>query len=316
MANQVNGMHHVTAIAGEPQANIDFYAGVLGLRLVKLTVNFDDPTNYHFYYGNGEGEPGTILTFFPWPGAARGRLGAGQTTATGLSIPVGSLEYWSERLHSKEIEVVKRDFRFGSRVLSLLDPDGMVLDLTETADDSRLPWTGSEIPVDKAIRGLHHVTLTEKSAALTVATLETLGYRRVDEEGSRVRYGVDGDAAYVDIVVDAAAGVGRVAAGSVHHIAFRTPDDASQAQWLGSLRDAHVDVSDVRDRQYFNSLYFREPGGVLFEIATDSPGFLTDETRAGLGTELRLPPWYEPYRSRISAALPTIDLRKTVPTVV
>jgi glyoxalase family protein len=312
MANQVNGLHHVTAIAGDPQANIDFYAGVLGLRLVKQTVNFDDPTNYHFYYGNGDGEPGTILTFFPWPGAAKGRLGAGQTTATGLSIPAGSLEYWADRLQSTGTKVVRQETRFGSRILTLLDPDGMVLDLTETDGDTRRPWTGSDVSVDKAIRGLHHVTLTEKTEAHTGATLKALGYRRVDEDGNRVRYAVDGDAAFVDIVVDAAVGTGRVAAGSVHHIAFRTPDDASQAEWLTALRGGDVDVSDVRDRQYFNSIYFHEPGGVLFEIATDSPGFLTDETREALGTELRLPGWYEPFRDRITAALPTIDLGKTV----
>jgi len=310
MAHQVNGLHHVTAIASDPQANIDFYAGVLGLRLVKQTVNFDDPTNYHFYYGSGEGGPGTILTFFPWPGAARGRLGAGQTTATGLSIPAGSLEYWADRLKSNRVDVIVQEVRFGAQVLSLTDPDGMVLDLIEAGDDQRLPWTGSDVSIDKAIRGLHHVTLTETSADQTVATLETLGYRRIDEDGNHVRYAIDADAGYVDIIVDAAASVGRVAAGSVHHIAFRTPDDAAQSQWLTTLREVDVDVSDVRDRQYFNSIYFREPGGVLFEIATDSPGFLTDETFEALGTELRLPPWYEPYRSRINAALPTIDLRK------
>ena len=310
MERQVNGLHHVTAIAGDPQANIDFYTGVLGLRLVKQTVNFDDPTNYHLYYGNGTGEPGTILTFFPWPGAARGRLGAGQTTSTALSVPTGSLGYWEERLRSHSVDVDARVTRFDSPTITFRDPDGMIVELVEDGVDNREPWDGSNVPVDKAIRGVHHVTLTETNLEKTATVLEQIGYRRAAEEGDRVRFAVNAPGGYVDVIVDPAASHGRVAAGTVHHIAFRTPNDDTQAEWLSTLRDGGAAVSDVRDRQYFNSIYFREPGGVLFEIATDAPGFLVDEPRETLGTNLRLPAWFEPFRTRIAASLPKIDLNR------
>lgn len=309
MERTIEGLHHVTAIAGDPQANIDFYTGVLGLRMVKQTVNYDDPGTYHLYYGNETGVPGTALTFFSWAGAAQGRRGAGQATATAFAVPSGSLTYWAERLKSYDVDLGSPEERFGSLVLRLTDHDGLLLELVEDASDDREPWTGGDVKGDHAIRGFHSVTLTEGNPAETGAMLEFLGYKNVGENGNRARYRVgDRPGGYIDIVVDPAAWGGRVARGSVHHIAFRTPSDEAQVAWLESLKQRRVGVSPVQDRQYFHSIYFREPGGVLFEIATDQPGFLADESVETLGSTLRLPSWLEPHRQEIEASLPPIKL--------
>ena len=277
----VLGIHHVTAIAGDPQTNVDFYTGVLGLRLVKKTVNFDDPSTYHLYYGDGVGSPGTIMTFFPWPGVRSGALGSGQTRTTAFAGPDGSLDYWRRRL---EESLVRTDDveHVGVPGLAFTDPDGLPLELLANArsDDGREPWDGSTVPVDHAIRGFDGVTFLHADPAATERLLvEVMGFRKVMQDGSRARYesGDGGSGTFVDLLHDPSATRGRVAGGSVHHVAFRVADDDAQAEWMDRLFAAGHATTDVKDRQYFHSVYFREPGGVLFELATDNPGFAIDE---------------------------------------
>jgi glyoxalase family protein len=311
MRSQIVGLHHVTAIASDPQRNLDFYTQILGLRFIKRTVNFDDPGTYHFYFGDDLGTPGTILTFFPWPGATEGRRGAGETIATAFSIPVGSVAYWRERLSSKGI-ATEENVYFGMTHLSLSDPDGMVLELVEhtEAHAVRAPRY-SDVPAESAIQGFFGTTLLELSLKRTQGLLEVMGYRKLGEEGDRSRYAPEGDARgrFLDIVIDKNAHPGRMGAGSVHHIAFRASDDSAQLDWQKELA-RHVNVTPVQDRTYFHSIYFREPGGVLFEIATDAPGFLIDEPVESLGESLQIPQWFEPQRSLIEAQLQPITLRK------
>ncbi|MFL6197091.1 MAG: ring-cleaving dioxygenase [Thermoanaerobaculia bacterium] len=321
MRKPIRGIHHVTAMASSPQANVDFYTGVLGLRLVKKTVNFDDPGTYHFYYGNETGEPGTIMTFFPWPMARRGVQGAGQATVTSFSVPQGSLGFWTERLKGLGVAFEDPRPRFDEEVLTLLDPDGLRLELVARADaDEREPWQGSGVPAGHAVRGFEGVTLTEWNPEVTAAVLEgTLGFRKVAEEGSRFRFetgpGDDrGHGSRVDVLASPTAPRGHVSAGTVHHVAWRAADEADQLAWREAVADAGLYVTPVLDRQYFQSIYFREPGGVLFEIATDPPGFTRDETVEELGSGLRLPPWLEASRSRIEAALPPVEVREAVVT--
>jgi glyoxalase family protein len=308
------GIHHITAIAGDPQQNIDFYTGMLGLRLVKVTVNFDDPEAYHFYYGDSHGRPGTILTFFAWPRARRGRAGNGQVTAASFALPKNSLDFWAERLATNGIVSETLPERFGEAVLSFADPDGLRLELVETAEiDAAHAWEGSGIPSEFAIHGFHGATLSEAGYERTAALLtKSMGYRLIGQEQNRFRY----EPAYfhagspgrtLDLVCAPAALEGRVAVGTIHHIAFRTPDDAQQREWLGEIARLDYNVSPVMDRVYFHSIYYREPGGILFEIATDSPGFAVDEPIEKLGEALQLPPWLEPLRARIEAALPAIQ---------
>jgi glyoxalase family protein len=309
----ITGLHHVTAIASDPQANVDFYRGVLGLRLVKLTVNFDDPTSYHLYYGDGVGYPGTILTFFAWPGGvARGRVGAGQTAATTFSIAPDSLAFWRDRLATRGIAVSAPEARFGEHVLHLTDPDGLALELAaHPRAAERAGWVDGPVPAEHAIRGLHGVSLREADATPTAEMLtDTLGFQAVAQEGAITRYavGAGGPGAFVDVQAVSAGRRGLVAVGTVHHVAWRTPDDAAQLAWRARLVDERHHVSPVMDREYFHSIYFREPGGVLFEIATDPPGFTVDEPAAELGTHLKLPPWLEPDRAVIAAALPKLRL--------
>ncbi|MEM9556345.1 MAG: ring-cleaving dioxygenase [Acidobacteriota bacterium] len=302
------GIHHVTAIAGDPRRNLDLYAGVLGLRLVKKTVNFDDPSTYHLYYGDAEGSPGSIMTFFPWPGARRGRHGVGQTAATAFAVPVDSIGWWRDRLQASGIASDESE-RFGGPLLTLRDADGLVLELvgSVTGDDPRPPWD-RVVPSDHAIRGFDGVTLQEADEEPTAAALEVMGFRRLAEDGRRVRFvtGDGGSGARVDVLVtpDAARGLGG--AGTVHHVAFRAVDDADQLAWRSRLARAMLQPTDVKDRNYFHSIYYREPGGVLFELATDPPGFTVDEPLDALGETLRLPPWLEPARARIEAVLPPL----------
>jgi glyoxalase family protein len=305
------GIHHITAIAGDPQRNLDFYTVVLGLRLVKLTVNFDDPGTYHFYFGNGSGAPGTILTFFPYPGAVKGRPGAGQADAIAFSVPEGALGYWSGRLAERGLTVEGPSVRFGQQVLAFADPDGLSLELIEAGAGAADAWLDDAIPAEFAIRGFFGITLAERQPETTAALLtETMGLRLAGQEGTRYRYQVDGAApgSVVDVLDRPNGPHSIVAAGSVHHVAFRAPDDAQQAGWREMLVSQGFDVSPVMDRIYFHSIYFREPGGVLFEIATDTPGFAIDETAEELGTGLRLPPWLEPQRSVIEGAVPPVRL--------
>jgi glyoxalase family protein len=306
-----HGLHHVTAIADDPQANVDFYTHVLGLRLVKQTVNFDAPQTYHLYYGDAAGRPSSLLTFFPWKGVARGRLGTGLTTATAFSVPEGSLGWWQRRLAERGVDADAPRSRDGEDVLVLRDPDGMVLELVSAPGDTRSGWDGeASIPSEHAVRGLHAVTLSERLVEPSAQMLtDLLGMQLGGEDGDRARFTMagGGTGALVDLAADAA-DPGLQAGGTVHHVAFRAPDLDTMTRWQQELIASGVQVTDIRDRQYFKSIYFREPGGVLFEIATDEPGFATDEPLLELGRALKLPPWLEPDREQIAAALPPLRL--------
>jgi glyoxalase family protein len=309
----IHGIHHVTAIAGDPQGNLDFYVGLLGLRLVKRTINFDDPGTYHFYFGDAVGTPGTILTFFPWPGAHRGLRGAGEVESTAFSIPAGSVGYWLERLREYHVSAERMPARFGEEVIRLADTDGMMLELiaSNPGDETR-PWIEGPVPVEHSIRGIHSVSAALDHHENTASLLtETFGYRLVQEMGNRFRFAAPGEAGtgkVIDLLWRPESPSGRLGAGSVHHIAFRVSDDAQQKAWREKIVNLGYGVSPVMDRVYFHSIYFREPGGILFEIATDPPGFVTDETVNELGTVLRLPPWMEKARPQIEDTLPKIAI--------
>jgi glyoxalase family protein len=316
MSREIAGIHHVTAIASDPQRNLDFYSDVLGLRLVKLTVNFDDPGTYHFYYGDEEGQPGTILTFFPWPGARRGGRGNGQVAVTSFSIPETALGYWDERLKRYGISVGEPSRRFDEEALVFLDPDGMQLELVaRSATAGENSWEGSTVPAEYAVRGFYGVTMWEQNVERTSELLtETLGFHFQREGGQRYRFQAasEGPGALVDVIHRPHGEPGWGGAGTVHHIAWRTPNDEEQAAWQEGLTGLGYRVSPVMDRQYFHSIYFREPGGVLFEIATDPPGFSFDEPREELGRSLKLPPWLEPQRSQVEEILPKLRLPERV----
>jgi catechol 2,3-dioxygenase-like lactoylglutathione lyase family enzyme len=313
MTKEILGIHHITAIAGDVQPNIDFYTGLLGLRLIKVTVNFDDPGAYHLYYGDGVGSPGTILTFFAWPGAGRGRSGNSQVTGTSFAVPQGALLFWVTRLSAQGISATGPDERFGERVLAFEDRDGLRLELIETqATDAALSWKGGNVPVEFAIRGFHSATLSETGYERTATLLtETMGFRLMGQEQNRFRYEIaqGGATRTVEVLCAPAGKEGRVAVGTVHHIAWRTADDPQQLEWRKEVSRLGYNVSPVMDRVYFHSIYFREPGGILFEIATDKPGFTVDETLETLGSKLMLPPWLEAHRSQIEQALPPIERR-------
>jgi glyoxalase family protein len=308
------GLHHVTAIASDPQQNIDFYAGVLGLRLVKLTVNYDDPTTYHLYYGDGQGHPGTIMTFFPWPGAMRGRIGTGQLTVTSFAVPENSLAYWKDRLTKHETPVQEARSEFDESILFFTDTDGLQLELIATphANPDRA-WSRGPVPVDFAVRGFHHVTLSENGYERSAFLLtNTLGFNRIQEQGARFRYAAsDGlPGTMVDLICAPEGRPGRVAVGTVHHVAWRTPTNEQQMNWREIMSGLQYNVTPIIDRTYFHSIYFREPGGVLFEIATDPPGFAVDEPADKIGMSLVLPSWLENERSQLERILPPIRLPK------
>lgn len=312
----VQGLHHITAFAKDPQANVDFYHNVLGQRLVKRTVNFDDPGTYHLYYGDEVGTPGTIMTFFPWPHAIRGTKGNGEAVAVSYNIPTASLTYWQERLQAKGIQAGELQTRFGQTVLPFPDPDGIMIELVANDDHATIEhWDAGEVPAEHAIRGFHGVTLWVHDAKQTAVILtDSLRYTQTASEGNRTRFaGAGGDRGlYVDIVERPGQPRGRMGAGSIHHIAFRTRDDSEQLEYQSLLAEAGYGVTDVKDRQYFHSIYFREPNGVLFEIATDAPGFDYDEPVPELGQTLKLPNWLEPHRKRIEKALPELNLEGVV----
>ena len=313
MPQPIVGLHHVTAIASEPQRNLDFYTQVLGLRFVKRTVNFDDPGTYHFYFGDDAGTPGTILTFFPWPHARRGHAGAGEVTHTAFSVTVGSLDYWEQRLGEHGVLAERTGKRFDEEVLTLSDPDGMKLELVAHANAPAItPARYADVPEEYALRGFFGVTMLETELAATEKTLALLGFKKVAEEGNRVRFASpDGSALgnQIDVVVDPKASYGHAGAGSVHHIAFRAKDDKAQKAWREKIA-GQLSVTPVLDRTYFHSIYFREPGGVLFELATDDPGFAFDESLETLGEALRVPEWLEPQRALIEARLAPIELKQ------
>jgi glyoxalase family protein len=314
MASGILGLHHVTATVNDAQADLDFCLQLLGLRLVKKTVNFDNHHVYHFYYGDELGTPGTIWTTFPYKGhgVAVGTHGAGQITTTSFSVPRGSLNTWRERLSAAGVAVTVPPARFGDESLTVLDPSGLIVELVGTREDPRPPWTGSGVGPPQAIRGLHSVTLTVAAAAPTIAFLERqLGFAVVATEGDRTRLAVNGDRPghWLEVHERPAAPRGVNGLGTVHHVAMAIGSADEQLALREALLGAGARVTEVRDRQYFQSIYFREPGGVLYEVATVAPGFAVDEAPAGLGRDLKLPPWEEPHRAAIEAGLDRVAYR-------
>jgi glyoxalase family protein len=312
----MSGIHHVTAIAGKPARNVDFYTRTLGLRLVKKTVNFDDPGTYHLYYGDEQGHPGTILTFFPWEHAAPGRNGEGLAEETAFRVPLESIGYWAQRLIEHGVPHNAPERRFGEPVLTLTDPDGLSLALVGVTGASSEPaWSNGGVPAEHAIRGFHGITLMLGQAAPTGAILaDVFGFKEAGREGHLVRYTADGGAGSAVTIRETEGFLpGRMGRGSVHHIAFRASDDAQQAAMARKVRAEHrLSPTPQLDRNYFRSVYFREPGGILFEIATDAPGFAVDEPLESLGRDLKLPGFLEPHRREIEAALPPLEQTERV----
>ncbi len=311
MKNVILGLHHVTATVADAQEDLDCYVRALGMRLVKKTVNFDNHNVYHFYYGNEAGNPNTLMTTFPYKGwgVPVGTHGAGQVTATSFSVPGGSLDAWRRRLRESGLSALDPGERWGDPVLAFRDPSGLVIELVANDDDTRLPWQSEGLTEAEAVRGLHSATLTVRDPGPTVRFLtEVLGWDVVDETEGRTRLAINGDVPGHRIEVlhapEAPAAVNGL--GTVHHVAMGVADEATQLQVREELVARGVDVTPVRDRQYFRSIYFREPGGVLYEIATIPPGFTVDESLADLGKGLKLPPWEEPNRSKIEKGLSTI----------
>ncbi len=304
------GLHHVTAITADAQRNIDFYCGVLGLRFVKCTVNFDDPSAYHLYYGDELGRPGTAMTFFAWNGGRRGRTGPPQVVVTQFAAPAGAEDYWLERLAQSGVHAESQT-RFDTPCLRFTDPDGIPLEIAALADPGGVPPAKGPVPAAHALRGFQGVTLAESSVEATVELLtQVMGYQREGVEGEVTRYRAPAAdlATVVDLLHLPDAAPGTPGTGVVHHVAFRTPDDATQQAWQQAVRQHGIHASPVRERCYFRSIYFHEPGGVLFEIATDGPGFIEDEAPALLGQALKLPPWLEPERDAIARQLPPLQL--------
>ncbi len=306
----IPGIHHLTAVAGSAKENLDFYQGLLGLCLVKKTVNFDDPYTYHLYYGDRAGTPGTLITFFPWEDARRGRPGAGMITAMAMGIPQGETGYWKKRLQGAGLDIATGK-RFGRRMICFSDPSGIALELIESEiPGGFIPWSQGPVEARFQIHGFHSATATVHDLDPIRSLLTgSMGMELVKHMENRYRFamGVPGEAArYYDILVDSDAPGGRPGAGTVHHIAFRCRTHAEQALWQSVLRGHHYTVTEVRDRTYFKSIYFRSPGGVLFEMATDPPGFSIDEPEDRLGSTLQLPIQYEPMRSEIQRQLPRL----------
>ena len=324
MLEDTPGIHHVTGIVGDAQPNLDFYAGVLGLRLVKRTVNHEDVLRHHLYYGNGDASLGSLLTSFPYPGDPPGRLGKPQVAAVGFVVPDDSLDYWADRLAAHGIEH-RREERFDERVLRFEDPDGTRVELV-TGESSLDPWTEGSVTVESAIRGIHGVTTLPANPYATASTLETLGFDLVgeaaepadedgsdgdgiagDERGTRVRYRASGEAANIVDVLDRDAPYGREGPGTLHHVAVRVGEEADLFEWHDLFRERDYAVSRVRDRYYYRSIYVRGPGGILFELATEGPGLTVDEPVEALGSSLVLPDWAEEDRGMIESQLPAID---------
>lgn len=305
-----HGLHHITAIARDPATNLRFYTEVLGLRLVKRTVNYDDADTYHLYYGNESGEPSTLLTFFWWPTVSAGRLGNGIARTVAFSVPADSIGWWHERLASLSVEVLDPVDRGGEETIMLRDPEGLLIELVGTSDDGRVGWDGvAEVPAESAIHGLHSVSIAVSAPDATAAVLtEVLGMRLESDVGGRARFamGAGGPGTIVDLVPGPRM-LGAQGAGTVHHIALRAPDELTQVRWRDGLIAAGAQVTEIKDRYYFRSIYFREPGGILLEIASEHPGFTVDEPLLELGKRLSLPPWMEPNRQQIARRLPGIE---------
>jgi glyoxalase family protein len=311
MENTILGIHHITAIAGDAKRNFDFYTKILGLRFVKRTVNFDDPHTYHFYFGDEQGTPGTILTFFPWGDKVRkGSRGAGMATEIGYSVPEGSLDFWIDRFEKNKVIYNKPAIKFGQKYLTFLDPDGLKLELIETpVTDDRKPFETDEIKAAHATKGFFNTTLTLNSIKATAHILtDVFRYKLIAQESNRYRYATDAisTANVIDLVELPMEPHGIGAGGTIHHIAFRVKNDEVQMEFHEKITALGLNITPQIDRNYFHSLYFREPGGVLFEIATDNPGFTVDEPLEELGTHLKLPAQYEPQRSTIEKHLVTL----------
>src|SRR5207248_2793046 len=308
---KLRGIHHITAIASDPQRNVDFYTQILGLRLAKRTVNFDDPSTYHFYFGDRTGRPGTAITFFAWPGARRGTRGTGQVIAASFAVPKNSIDYWKTRFDEHHVFSEALPARFDAAAVRFTDPDGLMLELIESAqlDDVDLKYE-SEVPKKFAIHGFHAPTFEVQQSKPTAELLEKLGFELIAEEQSRKQFSVNSKStsACLDLIERADEQFGINSAGTVHHIAFRCADEKEQLKWRNQIVDIGLHVTPVIDRFYFHSIYFREPGGILFEIATEGPGFTVDERADRLGQSLKLPPQYEQHRAEIERALPPILL--------
>lgn len=312
MNSKILGIHHITAIAGNAGRNHDFYTRILGLRLVKKTVNFDDPETYHFYFGDEVGSPGTIMTFFPWGDRVKtGRRGTGQVTETGYAVPEGSLGFWQQRFEDNNVIYNKVAEKFGEQYLTFLDPDGLKFELVvPQKTDTRIPWETDEVKAEHATRGFHHITITTSKIDRTAKVLtDIFGYKLGLQEVNRYRFVTDAVefAGIVELAEVPGEPAGHVAGGSIHHVAFRVSNEISLMHFREKVLAAGLTITEKIDRNYFYSLYFREPGGVLFEIATDNPGFTTDETVSELGTGLKLPPQYEQYRDRLEKVLPKLN---------
>lgn len=310
MESTINGIHHVTAIAGAAPRNYDFYTRVLGQRLVKKTVNFDDPQTYHLYYGDEQGTPGTVLTFFPWANVTTGRRGTRQATEIGYAVDPDSFDFWIKRFDKENVIYNKVSEKFGIPYLTFLDPDGLKLELNAAeANDHRKPWINVDISEPQATRGFYNVTLSVEKIGPTAEILtEVFGYRLLAQEVNRYRFITDNAAGanIIDVVELPPSEFGHVAGGSVHHVAFRVADQPTLMHFRSIIAERGLHITDKIDRNYFYSLYFREPGGILFEIATDEPGFTVDEDIRELGTGLKLPPQYERYRDTLALSLPSL----------
>ena len=310
--NKLTGIHHITAIAGDPQKNVDFYIKVLGLRFLKKTVNFDDPHTYHFYYGDENGNPGTILTFFPWTEKGfKGKRGTGQIAAISFSIPISSLDFWMDHLTKQKINFAGPVKRFNEQVLIFEDHDEFELEIVASEEERRLGWDSRYIPEEHSIRGFWGASIWHQKIEITESFMSSLlGFKKFDETENRVRLALPngGAGTYVDLISLPEQQRGIMGVGAIHHIAYRTPNDKDQLEIREKIINKKYDVTPVIDRNYFHSIYFKEPGNVLFEIATDPPGFFVDETRETLGKALKLPEWYEPRRSEIESALPKIKI--------
>ena len=309
MENTISGLHHVTAIAGSAQRNIGFYTKVLGLRLVKKTVNFDDPGTYHFYFGDQKGTPGTILTFFPWEGVRQGVTGTGMISSVNYSVPSQSLEFWQERFKKNNVKFEEVSEKFGEKFISFRDPDGLNIRFIANDADARKPWHTDEVNETVATRGFQGITLLIQKAEPTLKILtDVLGYQLQRQEGKNYRLQTNeiDTASVVDITEAHGAARGINSAGTFHHVAFRVKNEDVLMNYHDKVQRAGLSVTPKIDRDYFFSIYFREPGGVLFEIATDNPGFTRDESLDELGTHLKLPGQYEPSRSEIEAVLPAL----------
>ncbi|MBR7554014.1 ring-cleaving dioxygenase [Allobacillus sp. GCM10007491] len=310
MEKQTSGIHHISAIVGHPQENVDFYAGVLGLRLVKKTVNFDDPGTYHLYFGDEAGSPGTIITFFPWANGRKGRIGDGQVGVTTYVVPIGSLEAWKNRLESFQISFTETE-RFGEKYLQFDDPHGLHLEVVEREAGENSVWKFDGITSEMAIKGFGGSILYSSNPTGTANLLEDhMGLTEIDANEEYIRYQSRADIGNIIDVKMASGDRGMMGVGTVHHIAWRANDDDDLRAWQEHLYQKGFGVTEVKDRNYFHSIYFKEHGGILFEMATDSPGFMIDENRDELGSELKLPSQYESYRDQLTETLLPIEVRK------